>query len=363
MEELIILKQTETKYEAIKNYYINLIKENKASVGEQLPSENEIAELFKVSRHTVRQALSYLVQEGWIYKERGRGSFFANKKENEKKKNIAVLTTYISDYIFPRIIDGIEEELRKKGYNLLLFSSNNDIENEKQCVDNIANQDICGLIMEPAQSNINTLSYESIKRIERNNTKLITINSNCDVEDLAYIMVDDEQGGYKATSYLLELGHTNIAALFKIDDLQGEKRRKGYLKALNEYNIEKDKSIIGEYITDNRDMYIDGFVRKIVSMKNRPTAIVCYNDQIALRVISNLRSEGISVPEDISIISFDDSLLAISSEVKLTTVKHPKKDMGKQAAKCIIDMVEDRIEKPQYIYPVELIVRDSCKRL
>lgn len=357
------MKQAETKYEAIKNYYINLIKENKASVGEQLPSENEIAELFKVSRHTVRQALSYLVQEGWIYKERGRGSFFANKKENDRNKNIAVLTTYISDYIFPRIIDGIEEELRKKGYNLLLFSSNNDMENEKQCVQNIVNQDIAGLILEPAQSNINTLSYDSIKKLEKNNTKFITINSNCDAENLAYIMVDDEQGGYKATSYLLELGHTNIAALFKIDDLQGEKRRKGYLRALRDYNIEKNKSIIGEYITDNRDMYVDGFVRKIKNIENRPTAIVCYNDQIALRVISDLRNEGIKVPEDISIISFDDSLLAISSEVKLTTIKHPKKNMGRQAAKCIIDMVEGRIEKPQYIYPVELIVRESCRRV
>lgn len=186
MEELIILKQNETKYETIKNYYINLVKENKVSIGEQLPSENEIAELFNVSRHTVRQALSYLVQEGWIYKERGRGSFFSSKRENDKKKNIAVLTTYISDYIFPTIISGIEEELRKKGYNLLLFSSNNDIENEKHCVEDIVSQDIEGLIMEPAQSNINTLSYDSIKKLRKKNVKFLTINSNCNLDDFAY---------------------------------------------------------------------------------------------------------------------------------------------------------------------------------
>jgi len=217
--------------------------------------------------------------------------------------------------------------------------------------------------MEPAQSNINTLSYDSIKKLRKKNVKFLTINSNCNLDDLAYIMVDDEQAGYKATTYLLELGHTNIAALFKIDDLQGERRRKGYLKALNQYNIEENKSIIGEYITDNRDMYVDEFVRRILSLENRPSAIVCYNDQIALRVISALRREGVKVPENISITSFDDSLLAVSSEVKLTTIKHPKKDMGKQAAKCIIDMIEERIEIPQYVYPIELIVRDSCKRL
>lgn len=128
------MKEAETKHELIENYYISLIEENKVSAGDQLPSENEIANLFNVSRHTVRQALTYLVQEGWIYKERGKGSFYSNKKTNEVKKNVAVLTTYISDYIFPKIISGIEEELRRKGYNLLLFNSNNDIENERRCL-------------------------------------------------------------------------------------------------------------------------------------------------------------------------------------------------------------------------------------
>lgn len=357
------MKEAETKHEIIEKYYINLIEDNKVSAGDQLPSEHEIASIFNVSRHTVRQALNYLVQEGWIYKERGKGSFYSQKRPNETKKNVAVLTTYISDYIFPKIISGIEKELRKKGYNLLLFNSNNDIENEKVCFENIINQDIAGLIVEPAQSTINNLHHESIKRLEKSNIKYIAINANCDEENSAYIIVDDEQGGYKLTNYLLELGHRNIAAIFKADDLQGEKRRKGYVKALKEYELSFDKNIVGEYITDNEEMYIDQFTKKILSLKNRPTAIVCYNDKVALRVIDNCRRENISIPKDLSIVSFDDSSLAVSSDVKLTTIKHPKEDMGIRAAKCIIDMIEGRIDKPQYKYSAELIVRDSCSRV
>lgn len=357
------MKEAETKHEIIENHYINLIEENKVSAGEQLPSENEIASIFNVSRHTVRQALNYLVQEGWIYKERGKGSFYSNKKKNQVKKNVAVITTYISDYIFPRIISGIEEELRKKGYNLLLFSSDNDIENEKKCFESIINQDIAGLIVEPAQSSINNLHHESIKKLEKNNIKYIAINANCDEENSAYIVVDDEEGGYKLAHYLLELGHRSIAALFKVDDLQGEKRRAGYIKALKEYDISFDKSIVGEYITDNQEMYVDQFTKKIAGMENRPTAILCYNDKVALRVIDNLRKENISIPDDMSIVSFDDSYLAVSSNIKLTTIKHPKQEMGIRAAKCIVDMIEGRIEKPQFVYPAELIVRDSCKRI
>ncbi|HCW53851.1 MAG TPA: GntR family transcriptional regulator [Clostridium sp.] len=357
------MKEAETKHEIIEKHYISLIEENKVSAGDQLPSENEIASIFNVSRHTVRQALNYLVQEGWIYKERGKGSFYSNKKKNQTKKNVAVMTTYISDYIFPRIISGIEEELRKKGYNLLLFSSNNDIESEKKCFENIINQDIAGLIVEPAQSSINNLHHESIKNLEKNNIKYIAINANCDEENSAYIVVDDEEGSYKLTHYLLELGHRNIAALFKVDDIQGEKRRAGYIKAIKEYNINFEKSIVGEYITDNQEMYVDQFTKKIAKMKNRPTAILCYNDKIALRVIDNLRKENITIPDDMSIVSFDDSYLAVSSNIKLTTIKHPKQEMGIRAAKCIVDMIEGRIDKPQFVYPAELIVRGSCKRI
>ncbi|MDO5518112.1 MAG: GntR family transcriptional regulator, partial [Clostridium sp.] len=181
------MKEAETKHELIEKHYIGLIEANKVSAGDQLPSENEIASIFNVSRHTVRQALNYLVQEGWIYKERGKGSFYSNKRNNQTKKNVAVITTYISDYIFPRIISGIEEELSRKGYNLLLFSSNNDIENEKKCFENIINQDISGLIVEPAQSSINNLHHESIKKLEKNNIKYIAINADCDEENSAYI--------------------------------------------------------------------------------------------------------------------------------------------------------------------------------
>jgi GntR family transcriptional regulator, arabinose operon transcriptional repressor len=360
------MKEAETKHELIEKHFISLIEENKVSAGSQLPTEHEIAASFNVSRHTVRQALTYLVQEGWIYKERGKGSFYSDKrskKSNVAQKNVAVLTTYISDYIFPKIISGIEEELRRKGYNLLLFNSNNDIHNERKCFEIIINQDIAGLIVEPAQSMINNLHHDGIKKLEESNIKYIAINANCDEENSAYIVVDDEQGGYKLTKYLLELGHRDIAALFKVDDLQGEKRRKGYIRALEKYGLSFNKNIVGEYITDNEEMYVDHFIKKILSLEEKPTAIVCYNDKIALRVIDTCRREKVKIPKDLSMVSFDDSTLAVSSDVKLTTIKHPKEDMGIKAAKCIIDMIEGRIDKPQYTYAAELIVRDSCKRV
>ncbi len=140
-------------------------------------------------------------------------------------------------------------------------------------------------------------------------------------------------------------------------------RKQGYLKALQNEKVVFESEIVGEYTTDNESIYVNQFTKRIFDMKDRPTVIVCYNDKIASQVMDISRQRNIQIPKDLSITSFDDSHIALSSDIKLTTIKHPKKDMGKKAAKCIIDMVEERIKKTQYVYDAELIVRDSCNRI
>jgi len=357
------MKKDETKHEIIEKHFIELIKTKKINVGDQLPSENEIAKYFSVSRHTVRQALERLSQCGLIAKEKGKGTFCIGTGEGDKKsKNIALLTTYISDYIFPKITEGVEEVLRQKGYNLLLFNSNNDIENEVNCLKNIEGQDISGVIVEPAQSAINTIDKEYFRGFTEKNIKYLMINAYYEELNSAYIVLDDEQGGYRLTKYLIELGHRKIAAILKKDDIQGQKRKMGYLKALEENNILSNEALIGEYTTYNKEMCIEMFLKKILELKDKPSAIFCYNDSIALRVIEVLRKNGLQVPKDISIVGFDDSSLATASQTKLTTIIHPKKQMGIQAANYIIGMIEGKLEKPQYVYDAELIVRDSCTK-
>lgn len=362
-EKTISMKKNETKYEVIENHFLELMKNGTLTSGDRLPSENEIAQKFNVSRHTVRQALGNLYNNGMVIKEKGRGTFCSNILEKRPIKNVAVLTTYISNYIFPKITEGIEDVLRKKGYNLLLFSSNNDIQNEMQCLENIAQQNnISGLIFEPSQSAINNLDQKYLEKFDEKNIKYIMINAFYEKLNPAYIVLNDKQGGYRATRYLIELGHKNIAALMKIDDLQGKKREEGYIEALSENGIPVNRNLIGEYNTENKEMYIIDFVKKIINLKNRPTAIFCYNDEIALKVIEILREQKIFVPKDISIVGFDDSNLATASEIKLTTIIHPKKKMGEQAAKYLVEMINDNLKKPQYVYDAELIVRNSCRR-
>ena len=91
----------------------------------------------------------------------------------------------------------------------------------------------------------------------------------------------------------------------------------------------------------------------------RPTAIICYNDQIAAYAMQAIRDAGLRIPEDISITGFDDSDIAMAAEFKFTTVSHPKEDMGRRAARLLINMIQEKIEKPNYVYKPELLVRYS----
>lgn len=108
---------------------------------------------------------------------------------------------------------------------------------------------------------------------------------------------------------------------------------------------------------------MQGVNRQRGYIKDRPTAIFCYNDEAAISVAGAIRESNFSFPEDILLIGYDDSTLASATETKLTTVKHPKKKMGRLAAEFVIDIIEGRDSKPYMIFEPELVIRDSTREI
>lgn len=359
------MENDQTKHEYIENYYIDLIKQNKLLPGEQLPSENEMSNIFDVSRHTVRQALSYLEKEGWIYKIKGMGSFCSNRVEPKKfRKSIVVFITSISEYIFPKIIEGIERELRINNYNMVLINSEDKEENERRFFSDIITDRAAGIIIEPAQSAINTTHNEYIRKLEALGIKVVTINSHFEDIETGYVDVDDFSGGYKLTNHLIKLGHKKIAGVFKTDDIQGVNRKGGCIKALESNNIEIDEDIILEFTTENKNTtYVSDFLYKLLTNKNRPTAIVCYNDEIAIQVIKVCKELNIALGKDLSIVSFDDSEMLSFLDYKITNIPHPKAELGKKAAQFIINMVEGRSCESQYTFKAKIMKGNSCAKI
>ena len=144
------------KYIDLMNWIREQILSGEFSVGMRLPSENELGKKFSISRQTVRQATSVLESEGLLERRRGSGTYVCASKSAIKKKtiNIGVVLTYLDDYIFPSIVQGIEKVLTKNGYFMQLAFTYNRVEKEAYILDTMLKNNIDGLIIEPAKSGI-----------------------------------------------------------------------------------------------------------------------------------------------------------------------------------------------------------------
>lgn len=353
------------KYQKLKDHIVAAIKSKDLRVGEKIDSENELAEKFEISRHTVRQALGELVNEGWLYKIQGKGTFVDRepKEAANKSKTVAVITTYLNDYIFPSIIRGIDSVLSVNGYNISLSCTYNQHEKERLCLENLLNQDIAALIVEPTKSALPNPNIDIYKKFGDYGIPILFIHGCYRELNYSYVVEDDAEAAFLATKHLIDLGHEKIGGIFKIDDIQGHMRFTGFLKTQQENSVKTSDSRILWFETSDME---DGFKSKYASLGkllSECTAVVCYNDQIAVKIMDIIREKDLNIPENISIVSFDDSFLAVASEIKLTTVAHPKEALGEEAAKAIISM----IKRVQNYYDIKmkpkLVVRGSTQKL
>jgi len=195
------------------------------------------------------------------------------------------------------------------------------------------------------------------------------INAYYDELEPISIVMDDEKGGYIQTEHLIQLGHTNIAGFFKSDDIQGSRRMKGFLKAHRANGIPINPNSIITYTSNEKTTKPSNELTRLLRDTNPPTAIVCYNDELAIKLLDVLRDKGLKVPDDLSIIGYDDSFLADLTEVKLSTVRHPQSEMGQKAAEVILDLIKlkdgniknEKVES--IVFEPKLILRNSTKKI
>lgn len=354
-----------TKYYSLMEDLKNNILNGKIKPGDKIPSENELSSTYGVSRHTVRKALSILENDGFVTAEHGRGTFCMGRMHrNTKSNNIAVITTYISDYIFPRLIQGIDSVLTAKGYSIILKNTGNRQVNEAKCLEDILTKNVDGVIIEPSRSEVYCKHSNLYRILDEMNIPYVFVQGIYpQFMDKPHILMDDVRGGYLLAKYLIDLGHRNIVGIFKVDDYQGKARHKGYVQALQEANIPYDPDKVIWFHTEDREVMPLLGIKQLHKMNIRYDACMCYNDQIAWKVIKYLNKNGIRVPQDVSVTGYDDSVLPEEGFVKLTTIAHPKELFGELAAKLLLEQIagvkEEDSNVKRLIEP-KLIKRESC---
>ena len=354
----------EPKYQTVAESLRHDIATGRYQDGEALLTEVELKNKFGVSRQTIRQAISLLENDGLVLRRRGSGTYVNHgARKHNGVLSVGVITTYITDYIFPSIVRGIEEVLSAENSIMSLSATYNRADHERSLLQRILDTPLDGLIVEGTKTalpNPNTGLYD---KLWERNIPVVFINGYYpQLPNAVYVVTDDVSGGRMSANYLADRGYTRIGGIFKSDDMQGHARYQGFSSALQERGLQVRDESVCWFTTENKRRFLhdETGAELIRSLKNGMEAVVCYNDEIALDFMEALAEHHLSVPADLSIVSFDNSAYAAVCHPKLTSLAHPKDMFGRVAAEKLLNMMAGKKETSA-VLPWTMMERDSVK--
>lgn len=351
------------KYQSIADALRQEIENGQYSNQQLLPTEQLLCRRFQISRQTVRRALSLLESEGLITRRQGSGSRLREHKEPEALLNcsIAVVTTYISDYIFPSILRGTETVLAANSSAPLLFATQNQLSVERKILQTLLTmKELDGVLVEGTKTALPNPNLDLYQKLIDRGVRLVFINGVYpELAHIPSVLADNYGGGRLLTEHLYRHGHQNIAGIFKIDDMQGTLRYAGYAEALRDLGLPFEDEHICWYNTEQRKAFLsEAFVDSILEGFRGCSAIVCYNDEVAVRVVARLQKRGVRVPEEMAVVSFDNSQYSELAPVHLTSLSHGSRNLGELAANLMLRLLRGETCRSETV-PWQLVERES----
>ena len=356
------------KYMTIVEWSRNYIISNKLKPNDRFLTEKELCEIHGVSRQTVRQALMCLENDNVISRVRGSGAFvasgFTQSEPVGQMRNIGVISTYFNDYIFPQIVTGIESVLNDSGFSMQLAITHNKVVEEQQALQSMISGGVQGLIVEPSKSALPNPNIALYDELRRKKIPVVFFNAKYPWSDYPCVALDDEAAGRIATDHVFDCGHRKISGIFALDDIQGHYRYSGFAKSCIAHGLRNAEDNVMWFATSDKNSVFTCGETRLLELVSQSTAFVCYNDNIAIKLLQFCKEHGIKVPEELSVVSIDDSKFASICDVPLTTVVHPQRKLGEAAAEKLIDMINSYTsDDSDIIFKPELKIRSSVKKI
>ena len=278
----------------------------------------------------------------------------------KKSKIIGLIIPDITNPFYPRLAKGVEDEAHENGYNIILCDGNNSKEKETSYLDFLNEHYVSGIIY----NNFHDISQTILNKIIKSSLPLVFIDSKMDVPGCKCVYLDNQLAMYNLIQYLIDMGHTRIGFMTgPYDSYSTDERYKGYVKALADNQIPFDETLIieGDYVLQ------EGYnaMGRLLERNTDMTVVACCNDLMAIGALEKLIEEDIKVPDEISLVGFDNIDMTRLVRPKLTTVAQPIYEMGREAAKMIISIIEGKSQKVQKnkVFKPTLIIRDSVKKM
>ncbi|MFP3043722.1 LacI family transcriptional regulator [Treponema primitia] len=326
------------------------IKDIAKQVGVSVSTVSRVANGKKYVTQKKREQILKLIEEtGYVPNKAARNMVL------QRSFTVGIVIPYIFNMFQRQLFSIIERHLESFGYHTLFFFVKFDDISEKDCLDRLKSEKLDGVIL--IQEIRNPGFYESLNRLQ-----LPVVVSTFSFPDIPSILVDEEQASIAAVNHLIGLGHRKINMICASGFTFGKLRMGGYYKALEMAGIEQDESrvLFAPYYTAESGMYT---MRELLLRNRDFTAIYAATDELALGVIRILKDEGLRVPEDISVVGFDDIEISDYLIPRLTTIRQPLEEIGGQTALILHRAITGNPAfKQELVLPYKLIIRESTAR-
>ena len=327
----------------------------------RLPGELALCESYHCSRETVRRALALLSDEGLIDRMHGSGTYLSAGADRGRR--IAVVTADLDTYLYPQLYRDLEKVFSAQGYTVEAYASGNRVMEERAILEKLLADPPAGILLEGAKTALPSPNLDLLGRIEGRKLPLVYLHAGFPVPEGAPCIQDDNAGGARLlTRYLLDKGHRQLAAVLKSDDRQGHERYEGFLSTLCQAGLAVREERIFWFDTAQREALLAGRDEWLYAFLRRRlpgcTAVLCYNDEIAYSLIHCLRAEGLRVPEEVAVVSFDNSHYCTSGPVSITSLAHERHQMGSTAAEALLKLIWGRSVRSVQL-PWSLVERAS----
>ncbi len=340
------------KYEDLIEKLNNLIVYSIDTGVQKLPPERKIAEMYGVSRQTVRTAMLDLEERGLIKRVQGSGAFITGILPDSQRNIIALLVSSDLSYVFPAMISEIGRILKTSGFSLEVYTTDDKTDREREILLSLKERKLRGIIVSPIRSNLPTPNYDVFQQLSAMAVPVVFFHGYYpNLNNISIVKDDNFAGGYALGEYLLQQGHSRIAGLFQIDNIQGQERYLGFARSLIDGGVPlSDNNILwfrGEELSRLDRARDTAFLVDFIKRKLRDcTSIVCYNDQIAYWLIKELGYAGYHVPNDLGVVSFDNSYLSDMAGCRITSLTHSSNEMAVSVCNLILEKIRGRNPSP-----------------
>jgi LacI family transcriptional regulator/LacI family repressor for deo operon, udp, cdd, tsx, nupC, and nupG len=276
----------------------------------------------------------------------------ARNLSTQRSQTIALILSTISDPSVGSVVEGIERQAAKVGYDILLAISRNDVGREQEIIATARQRRVDGIVLIASQM---AARYNQL--FDDLHIPTVVISEQELHDNVLVVRADDYASAQLATNHLLDLGHIRIGYLGVHDRPASQKPRvAGYYDALTARGITPDPELV--LIGNRADHLANGYAAAPAFVQRGATAVFCYNDSSAIGLLSGCRHHGITVPEQLSVVGFDDIDMAQYSTPPLTTLRQPRMAIGEAALKTLLLRMQEQSTE-SLTFPGELIIRKS----